>query len=418
MSRHATWVTRWATYTDWDQYKPTPDDAFAVGLGALLRRVAARTGTPEGVLILGDAEVTGALGLPAAEPTQVERELLGVALADAGWKCAGLRSWTTLRAEGLPVMHLGILPWMPVGTFGLAVPDGDSVWAGASCDGLGLWWELTGSAYLMSPGVAALRVLQDMQRARGGHPAWKSTAGPDPAAAAEGLWTPWTPAIPGGPGVWSYDARRAGLAAAINAEVAVGHLHHTGRRTFDRHTAGWWQIELPVWNDPRMPDPAGPRDESEIIGWLTTPTVALLEDLAAEGISAGIGVAGVLDSWTAKGSRLFRDWGQRMDQAYLFAEQLDSEPGPTVAAALKRGAAREAIGMMAAGTGSVQRPDWHHTINAVKRCNTWRRAWKIGQQHDVWPVVVDDDNLVYPQQVPGLVRGNKLGQVRAEMRTM
>lgn len=432
--RHATIIDDAWVYTDWEPPRMRPGDAMAAGLGALLRRVAARTGGREGVVIL-DRLAALDVGIPAGGNWS---EGIGVnvwaQLQAAGWKCGDLKPWTTLTADGLPTMHLGIAPWF--GDFPIGVPpSGPNGWEQvgegrydwrATADALGLWSELTGSAYLWSPGVAALRVLQDMTRAGRLKPTWK-TDNPIGPGAAEERWSPWigpawsnTHTGPMGPDwsaghagqVWVFDKRRAGLAAAASTEVCIGRLRHSGRSTFDRRLAGWWLIEVPAWNDPRLPHPCGPGVDP--IRWVTTPTLALLDDLAQAG---RMGIARVVDSWTGPGRRLFRYWAQRMEQAYQFASVLESPIGEAVADAVKRGAAREAHGMMASGRGSVQRDDWHHAITATKRANIFRVIdAQLFNNADAVPLMVDDDAITYDDPLYGLhvPVGTALGQFSME----
>jgi len=418
--RHATIIDDVWVYTDWEPPRMRPGDAVAAGLGALLRRVASRTGTREGVVILDQVAALD-LGIPTESPggrpfdhaeLQVIGDMLAVALGDSGWKCGSVKAWTTLMADGPPTMHLGIAPWFS--DFPIGVPDKDTYDWRATADALGLWSELTGSAYLWSPGVAALRVLQDMTRAGRLKPKWKS----DPVCSgSEERWAPWTgpdwsPSHTGQ--VWVYDKRRAGLAAAASAEVCIGQLRYTGRRTFDRRLAGWWEIEVPAWNDARLPHPCGPGVATGDIRWVTTPTLALLDDLADQGRT---GLARVLDSRTGPGRRLFRYWAQRMEQAYQFASALESPVGDAVADTVKRGAAREAHGMMASGRGSVQREDWHHTITAMKRANMFRTVdAQLANNADAVPLMVDDDAVTYGDPLYGLhiPVGTALGQFDME----
>jgi hypothetical protein len=411
-TRHATIITSDAVYLDGERPRLLPGDWAVAGLGALLRRVAARTGTREGVLIL-DRVAALDLGIPVDEviddpkAMQTVGDMLAVAVGDSGWRCRSVKSWTTLRADGLPTMQLGILPWMRADTFGLQVGDFDTD-PGATADALGLWWELTGSAYLMSPGVAALRVLQDMVRGGRLKPAWKSEP---PCPGVEHRWAPWVrpPMLTGfQEPVTVYDKRRAGLAAAASAEVCIGHLKPTGARAFDRRLAGWWQIEVPAWNDDRLPHPCGPDVVAGDVRWVTTPTLWLLDDLAQLGRT---GIARVVNSYTGTGRRLFRYWAQRMEQAWQAASRLESPVGDAVAETVKRGAAREAHGMMAAGTGAIQREDWHHTITAVKRCNMFRAIDRVLAMGGPTPMMVDDDAVIYQHgPVLSLPVGTKLGE--------
>lgn len=424
--RHATIIAGGMVYNDWERPRLLPGDSFTFGLGALLRRVATRIGTSEGVLVL-DIEAAAELGLSVDGQDQGDAM---AALRAAGW--AGnvdtLRSWTRLETAGLPVMHLCVLPWVTPGTFGLGAPNGtrtlgvhatrDAYDWRATADALGLWYELTGSAYIMSPGVAALKVLRDMTPRRGSvGVTWKAPDA-DPVARNAAFEEPWQPAAwlsdyGKGDRRYAYDARRAGLAAAGVAPLAARTLRWQAPGQVDCSQAGWWEVTVPDWNlEHVMPHPAGPGRVPGKLAWVTTPTVALLEQLTRDGMMRFDGRHH--GAWVSPASRVLRKWEERMDQAYMVTCEVSAEPGPTVAGCVKQAAAREAIGMFGSGTGSVQRSDWQHSIIAMKRSNAWRRAWSVGQQYDVWPLWIDDDSIVYQDQVTALDAriGEHLGQVK------
>lgn len=422
----ATILADWTVFRDGQPPVPVPPGwSDRAGVTTVLDRVATDTAGAGGVLVL-DAFFATALGLPLASPDAPRDAELAAWLAACGWSAPGGRvtgSWTTVRKSLLPPVNLCVYPWL-TSPLALAVHDGAGRvdWQ-ATADGLAMWHNLTGSAYLMSPGVAALQVWRDIQasetdrRFRARMQVDKVCDGYE-ARDRPATWRSHDGAT--GPERWSYDARRAGLAAAGVAELARGELKWSKVRQFDRREAGWWLVEVPEWHfDELMPHPIGPVDRpgrGVTRAWVTTPTLSLISDLAETEM---IAMPRVLESWTNTGSRVLRGWAERMNSAYLHVADAGTEPQQTVAYTIKQGAAREAIGMLMAGTGAVRRDDWGNTINAQKRVNTWRRAWRVGKQTGLWPLWIDDDSIVYDRQlddtemtVCNLVTGNRLGNVR------
>jgi hypothetical protein len=431
----------------------TPAGSLDSGFGALAARVG-RTFTGEGVVLL-DASAAAAVGVVADEiPEDGTTDHPVIADAqDAGWTISGPRD-----DDGHVAPRIG--PWTTLYGRKNHPADVHVVFCGApgtddwdlSCDdpadtlaALALWHDLTGSAFLMTPGVAGLQVLRAMHPLTSGQAgvAWRSD-GPD--GGFESIWTPrlWH-REPDGAYVHQYDARRAGLAAAIVTPLCRYRLRRRfsatalGREcTYDPKQAGWWHVRVPEWNHPHMPHPAGPDWQAGHAMWLTAPTMNLLAELTDAGKFAGVGTE--YDSWTGPAGRpLLRSWGERMRDAYDEADRRermttpagDPHPGSRVAGivrqAVKQAAARETVGMFNAGT-SVNRPDWYYSVVAQKRANMWRKAWTIGQKTHRWPVCFDDDNVYYasdeadaklaaptwtgPTGNPaGIVLGEKLGQM-------
>lgn len=207
--------------------------------------------------------------------------------------------------------------------------------------------------------------------------------------------------------VHGYDSTRNFLSAAGNALVATEILHHQ-RVKFDKNLAGWWLVDVPVWNDKRFPHPAGEPG----MRWVTTPTVQLLTDLEAEGV---LGAFVIIDSYTAPGKRLFYPWSQRMNKTFMGTED------QTLRAAMKD-SMRATLGLTNSSTYTTYRPDWWHTIVATARCNLFRRMWKVGKDDGMYPVAVDVDCLYYasteadPQLAApsSLVFGDGLGQFKVK----
>jgi hypothetical protein len=341
------------------------------------------------------------------------------------------RSWSTF--EGPPRIYLGQLDQL----------DGHALVADQHLDtveAFALFHELLGVPWHRSGGVAGLGLMKALHPPGRTKPIDWESAGPDRAEAHEAQYFPRDWRNPQRfPLMHGYDKRRAGLAALTVAEVARYALQHTGRRTFDPRLAGWWLIEIPAWNEPRMPDPAGyGLDRDKGVRWVTTPTAVLLNQLADEGVSEGVRF--VLDSWTGPKCRLFSSWTQTVEKAISGAERLmgirehQGDPfgrwqdAERVREALSE-VYRETNGMFSAMSSWVDRHDWYSTAVAVNRCNIWRTAWEIGKKQDRWPVLVDGDKWWYPSQLDdgpaaaptwldestkprGIVLGTKLGTWR------
>ncbi len=159
--------------------------------------------------------------------------------------------------------------------------------------------------------------------------------------------------------------------------MAPWQLQPTGPIPFDRKLSGWWLIDVPPWNDARMPDPAG---RGPLRRWVTTPTAVLLQELADQGLSGGFDV---LDSYTGRGRRLFRGFAEMIESGYQATKLTD----PPVASALKMAGAREVIGLMNTGAAkfSTHRPDWHGAVIGLARANLWRKLHRVGLQEGRWP---------------------------------
>lgn len=179
------------------------------------------------------------------------------------------------------------------------------------------------------------------------------------------------------------DVNAAFLAAASSVEVAHGQLVHTGPTVFDRRRPGYWLIDLPAWNDPRIVHPLGHGVRPTM--WVTTPTMALLAQLQDHGL---LELAEPLDSWTCDTRCRLRAWTDHVktDRATTIALGLDRD-----ATAERQLAATErldvikqgysvAVTLMGNETGSaIYRPDWAQHIRAQHAATMWRRMWGLVQ---------------------------------------
>lgn len=397
------------TYTVLDpmHYAETPADALGLDAASLVARVS-KLFTGEGVILL-DAQMAKSAGVT--------------------------QSWTTYAGD--PRVYLGRLD--DLDGCPLINPSCDLDTAGS----FALFHELMGVAYHRSPGVAGLSLLQHLYpRGKTKPVVWES---PQPAGADETRYFPsdWH-GQPAADDRWlyGYDRRRAGLAALQTVEVArYGLKHYPGQQTFRADMAGWWLCEVPTWNDPRMPNPAGYGDEiphRRAVRWLTTPTINLLQELADQGLSEG--VQHVHGAWLAPKSRLFAKWVKVVEGAYQQTGQImrtpddrqrwlgEDQDAARVREAIKQ-AYRETAGMFTGATSWVKRHDWWCSAEAMNRATMWRTAWAVGQQTGRWPTRVDGDKWWYGSsaddpiasaptwtdsagQIRGIVLGDRLGMWR------
>jgi hypothetical protein len=402
------------------------------GLGELLSRIAPRFGDEGSVIV--DGRGAELLGLPldraevAGEDGTARRLADHPAVADAaraGWKCSGIGDWSTFTAPDRPTLHVGITPCLDYRTDARGLYVGFPLWGPLSpvdtIASMVLWHRVTGSAWVGNPGIAGTQILKALapQRKEGTRkipPTWKPRTrnalgvalayGPDgPAKETDLLLRHWHH-DQAGQFVHGYDANRAYIAALMVLEVSPLALRHTGRVAFDRRLAGWWKIELPhqsgrlAWALPHMPHPAGYLLGDPVERWVTTPTLALLEQLTDEGVFGGVRI---LDSWLgAAKDTVTRPFAERLRDAYMMygAGTKDAVPGADsrdvyrVRLALKL-AGRQVPGLWDHAANWIHRPDWWHALVAMDRANRWRLMWREGKTSGRWPVAVDHDTMYY-----------------------
>jgi hypothetical protein len=412
MTRKALMVTPGYTLLDDDRAVPTPDDTWSGGLGNLLGRVA-KTMSGEGVLLV-DQAAAEALHLPyRRDGAPYDGPLLD------GWKMGATGPWTTFYTDTIKV-HVGVTSVLTPDRCPLVCP----LWPHDTVGALKLWHDETGHAWAGTPGkvgAALMRELAPKEWVKGHHtsPSWKLANDPMPGVldgkvardvASENAFDKglaWRAAIrhPRVEFEHAYDARRMYLAAAQACEqLAPYSLKETGPIEPDPKRAGWWLLELGAWTDPRIPAPAGPPRGEPCTVWVTTPTLMLLDWLATAG--GAYQPFKVLNSYTGRGKRLLRAWGELIEKTYQRATELmserDAEQFPTARATdaqRVRTAAkevyRESVGLLNSRSAAIYRPDWHYSIIAQARSTLWRKVWAIGQAEDRWPVEWNGTDTVW-----------------------
>jgi len=378
------------------------------------------------VVVTDDAH--RALGLPET-PEEAGRCLLDSRpLLDVdGWEHGPAGPWITYRRGNHTRVHLGVWKWMALRprdhTLFLpllngAIPAHQPT--GPILVQLQEWRDLTDLPYRGIPGIAGTALLRALCTAkRGRQPLWHWGT---PIKAHEpeiGSWR--SPGSDHPEFRQSWDANRAYLAAAGCAEVSEGRLVNTGPIPFDQKRAGWWLIDADPWTLPHLlPDPVYQRTRGTRPGavvWATTPTVKLLSDLHPDG--RGVPGFTILDSWTGKGTRLFRGWAGCLNNACVDLMHREYSTDLTRAAlAAFKDSYRQGIGLMNHEGGAIWRPDWHYTILAQARATLWRKLWMIGHATGRWPIAISTDAVTYASayrdnednENPGFPIGDMLGE--------
>lgn len=413
-TRTTFYLSERATVAGYSYIGETTEGAFAAGVSGVLARMwdmLKRDGAGEGTVLV-DRAAAYALGLRADSP--------GEALANArssGWNTSrDVGMWTAFYAEGRPSIYIGQLDELLV--------DADDDPGRWPFDGrqpvemvaqLQRWHELTGITWQATPAVMGIELMHRtlpgyrLPGVKGVHrPAKKDLH--TPADAGEAMWTPklWRRPMAdvsretSGAGnvvyLHKYDKSRAGLTAAGVAKLCPPQLQRTGKLPYDPKRAGWWLISVPPWNEPRLPHPCGPGAIVWERRWVTTATMDLLAELAELG---EVDMPEVIDSLTGPARPLLLPWVRVLEEAY------DAELGPdyypddraALRAAVKEVGTR-GVGMLAhmidgKPASTIYRPDWFSSVNATKRANGYRVAYKIGKGEGRWPVWIDDDSIVY-----------------------
>lgn len=392
-----------------DHAVSTPDGALT-SIVSLLRRISEqliRVGHDQGLVLL-DRQASHTLGLDV-DPVDGQHRALDYAAAQ-GWKHTALGAITGFFAKGRPSIYVGQLPRLEHAgpdfwPWGFRRDDTGALhyrWPADVVTALNHWQRLSGVAWQAGPAVMGIELMHATLRpyrmmingkSKQFHPEKRCDATPDQAS--EPAWSP---------AMWSRPAKarcahqldriRAGLTAAGAAKLSGPKLTR-GWREFDGLRAGWWQFSMPPWNDPRIPHPLGPGRVYDRV-WRTTDTLCLGAELAAQGL---LDMPEMIDSLTGPARTLLLPWQQHVESIYAAPAEdgYDDDDHRPLVQNIAQDVAKRGMGMLAKAdrNSSIWRPDWHAAIDAAKRCNGWRRAWRIGLATDLWPVAVDDDAWWY-----------------------
>lgn len=418
MNRTAWIVTTTDTYTGDGRIARTPPEALH-SMGALLSRIGEmldRSGKAEGTVLVDDA-AAAMLGLtePAQDDGRRQRAL--DAAAAAGWQSGKIGTWTTFMFGGSkrPTVFVGMCDVLhsvaaesDPDSFTFAGPVSTGAPLVTVAEALQHWHRLSGVPWQAGPSVMGIeimhrtltpyRVMGSNGRSHQSAPAKRDDS--TPPEAEEPMWSlaDWSrPQL--APHLHGYDRRRAGITAAGVAKLAPGKLTR-GWRKYDGKRGGWWLISAPAWNVPEMPHPCGPGVKTYQRIWRTTGTLDLLAELAKAGL---IDMPDIIDSLTGPARPVLLPWQQRIEQTISEPES-DSYPAPIRLRVREAGkvVGTRGLGMLAKhdGRSTIWRPDWFYGVNATKRANGWRMAWRIGRTEKRWPVAIDDDCMYYASDDP------------------
>jgi hypothetical protein len=351
----------------------------------------------------------------------------------SGWSSGPLAPWIGLhgavdRSTGRPFPRVAVAvhPWLDPSSVGAILSDDakQTAWLMAR------YHELTGGPFLMTPGVSGVNLLREAyappRTAVRWRPDWSTV---EPVAAgmvgeAHLVWETPHPQLLGHE--HTYDGVRAYLAAAQSTPVAASSLRRHLRPAYDPRAAGYWQISCEPWNEPRLPDPYGPTRAAAEDGrtWVTTPTLALLMELAGRDHAPHLAEPQIYQAWTAPGSRVLRKWAEKLngnddpDKGPVCGyRQARAHPfGGPVSKAIKQ-TYQQTIGQLTAG-GRIHRPDWSHAVIAAARANVWRRMLTVAVSEHRWPLRVRVDAVTYGSDLADPVAarpatfsiGDELGQ--------
>lgn len=268
------------------------------------------------------------------------------------------------------------------------------------------WDRITGQVWRGSAADAGNAMLREQRysKTRGGkpvRPVWWSWEGPegDPIELPYMRSTWSRPAY--APTLYGYDRVRAYLSAMTCTDIAAEPLTHDGLTTFDKKRAGWWLCHLRPWEFTQcLPDPAGYSGDGLMVRWLTSPTVALLTDLAADGFYQ----FEIMDSWTAPGTPVMKTYGAELRRTWDEAGQITD---PAVRDLVRQGtkaAFRMGHGYWRSKQSTVQLPAAASAVTAMSRSNTFRRLFDLwaGPERKFdgpYPTWIDTDAVWFEQEV-------------------
>jgi len=355
--------------------------------------------------------------------------------------------WADLAGTGLEADPGGLAPWSVVWRtesgrrassrsvvlpgYDTRAPWGEADDGAALLAGLDKLAGVLGSDFYWSPNVTATQYARRHSRSIAPCRAILDRQVP-PATVYRSMISPlWSRPLlddeDGGVYLTRYDLNFAEL-AGMNTWLGVGEPEHQVADTPDglewskatRKLAGYWRIDQPPAFDSRLPELRFlPDDDGRI--WLTTPDVALLDDLKVR--------PPLLEAWTWPDSRQAL---QATSAGLRDAREAVRSERNTPAGALAWGALRalytSLIGYLARTTGPrgdddpLWRPDWRDHIKAQTYANMYRQLVKIGQSAGRWPAAKGVDAAYYVtdhsdpvQGAPaGLIVGNRGGQWKPE----
>lgn len=404
MTRRALWISADSHSIDGDS-RSNPPELFDQPLPDLFKQML-RIVCGRGVVIL-DSSAAELMTLPTGKlPIGVDAKNHGAAaqLRMAGFTLKEIGRWFHVKHGDVtgPGVWFGLEEFLDPDFFPMLC------WSPAvTTAALAEWDRITGHVWQGSAGDAGNAILKAQKyRYRGKQQGaeWWSWAGPEGEPIELALLTSgWRRRVTA-PEIYGYDRVRAYLSAMTCTPVAAEGLKHTKLTKYAKGQAGWYLVQLGPWEfESVFPSPAGySYDDMTKPVWLTHPTVALLEQVAAEGFIT----FEILDSWTAPATAIMSSYGAALREAWNATRGIDNPDVKKAVRAGIKGAYRIGHGYWRSKQSRVQRPDWAAAVTAMSRSNLWRRIWAVwengGDFLGSMPVYVDNDNVWYEQEIsPG-----------------
>lgn len=239
-----------------------------------------------------------------------------------------------------------------------------------------------------------------------------SRSGGEPSAR---LWT--RPDVPLGGQLILVDRNGSFPSACSSVPVAPAKLHHTGpMEVWDHKRAGVYIIDLPVWEDTRLPHPLGRiADTTADTVAVTTPHMKLLTRLSVQG---KIAAPNIRDSYTGLlNESLFEAFYKACRQARV--DLLPTNDGSDNSPYVKhKRAISKAIRLLwpVEARSPFWRPDWFASIVAEASVRHWLKAQEAVTAGAFLVSLQDRDAALYWTEdgslPPGYTAGDGFGQVK------
>lgn len=199
----------------------------------------------------------------------------------------------------------------------------------------------------------------------------------------------------------AYDRGGSHVAAATGLDLPIGvPQHHEHGRPFDPKVAGYWKIEIPDSWDWRLPNPLDTASHGATYPrWVTTPTLAFA-------VQQGFEPEPVEAYTWPEYFRVLDPWYERIRDARTALDTDD--PDDQVARDQLKQIYTRTLGMFGSRNylqgKPMYQPEWREFIVAKANMNVLRRIVTIGQEHDLWPVAVLKDTVLYTSNEPDPIK--------------
>lgn len=409
MTRRAVWVTETGHALD-GEWRPNPPGFAQLTLADLFRALMTLV-CGRGVAIL-DKAVAARHGFPTgALPTDREdfkNHSCAVELRSAGFVVREINRWFHVKHAAIS----GPGVWFALAEF--IDLDYAPIFGGnrkAVTAALAEWDRITGSVYRGAAGEAGNALLKQQRYGRRKmEPQWWANRAGDGPDEMPGelpyLRHQWRTGRELPDTIHGHDRVRAYLSAMTCTKVAAAKLVRDKRTVFDAKRSGWWLVNRGRWEfEAVMPDPAGynavgPGGEDGPV-WLTSPTVARLEELAREGFYT----YEILDSWTAPATDVLIGYGTTLREHWDATKSIEAPDVKALVRASMKATYRQGHGFWRSSQSEVQRRDWAGALVAQSRANLHRAMWKLwrgdtSRPESQWfdgptPIFIETDDVYY-----------------------